>query len=159
MLTLLSFERLLNESDIELHTIEGQIDTSTPDGFMSYAMRAFVGEMERRQTKYRTKQALQHKKQKSEVVGKIPYGYKRDGDALVEDPEEQRTKKMANRLYSRGKTVSDVVSALNKKGMKTRTGQKWQSIQVQRMLDEYDSVYKKTSKLSERIQEFILAIA
>ncbi len=159
MLTLLSFERLLNESDIELHTIEGQIDTSTPDGFMSYAMRAFVGEMERRQTKYRTKQALQHKKQKSEVVGKIPYGYKRDGDALVEDPEEHRTKKMANRLYSRGKTVSDVVSALNKKGMKTRTGQKWQSIQVQRMLDEYDSVYQKTSKLSERIQEFILAIA
>ena len=50
----------------------------------------------------------------------------------------QRTKKMANRLYSRGKTGSSVVSVLNKKGMKTRTGQKWQSIQVQRMLDEYD---------------------
>ena len=55
MLTLLAFERLLSEYDIELHTIEGQIDTSTPTGFMSYAMRAFVGEMERRQIKYRTK--------------------------------------------------------------------------------------------------------
>ncbi len=48
---------------------------------------------------------------------------------------------------------------LNKKGLKTRTGRRWTSIQVQRMLDGYDSVYQKTSKLGERIREFILAIA
>ena len=159
MLTLLAFERLLSEYDIELHTIEGQIDTSTPTGFMNYAMRAFVGEMERRQIKYRTKQALQHKKQKDEVVGKIPYGHRRDGDMLVEAPAEQQIRKMANRLYNRGKSVAEVVAALNKKDLKTRMGRKWTSIQVQRMLDRYDTVYQKTSKLGERIREFILAIA
>ncbi|MFC1712469.1 recombinase family protein [Candidatus Poribacteria bacterium] len=159
MLTLLAFERLLSEYDIELHTIEGQIDTSTPTGFMSYAMRAFVGEMERRQIKYRTKQALQHKKQKDEVVGKIPYGHRRDGDMLIEDPAEQQIRKMANRMYNRGKSVAEVMAALNKKDLKTRTGRRWTNIQVQRMLDGYDSVYQKTSKLGERIREFILAIA
>ncbi len=159
MLTLLAFERLLSEYGIELHTIEGQIDTSTPTGFMSYAMRAFVGEMERRQIKYRTKQALQHKKQKDEVVGKIPYGHRRDGDMLIEDPAEQQIRKIANRLYNRGKSVAEVMAVLNKKGLKTRTGRRWTNIQVQRMLDGYDSVYQKTSKLGERIREFILAIA
>ena len=51
MLTLLALERLLDEYDIELHTVDGQIDTSTPDGFMGFAMRSFLGEMERRQVK------------------------------------------------------------------------------------------------------------
>ena len=41
MLTLLCLEKLLNEYNIELHSIEGEIDTSTPDGYMSFAMRAF----------------------------------------------------------------------------------------------------------------------
>ncbi len=82
MITLLAFERLLNEYDIELHTIEGQIDCSTPDGFMNYAMRAFIGEMERRQVKDRTKKAMEHKKRNGEVVGSIPYGYRRVEDRL-----------------------------------------------------------------------------
>ncbi|MFC1717034.1 recombinase family protein, partial [Candidatus Poribacteria bacterium] len=65
----------------------------------------------------------------------------------------------ANRMYNRGKSVAEVMAVLNKKNLKTRTGRRWTNIQVQRMLDGYDSVYQKTSKLGERIREFILAIA
>ena len=111
---------------MELHTIEGQIDTSSPDGFMNYAMRAFLGEMERRQIKDRTEKAMQHKKQNGEVVGGIPYGWKREGDKLVEDPAEQKVRKYANRLYHRnGKALTDIAKALNNKGHRTRSGRKW----------------------------------
>ena len=89
MLTLLALERYLNEHDVELHTVEGQVDTSTPDGFMNFAMKAFLGEMERRQVKYRTKKALQHKKAHGEVVGAVPFGYRREGKDLVPDLNEQ----------------------------------------------------------------------
>jgi DNA invertase Pin-like site-specific DNA recombinase len=49
MLTFLCLERLLDEYNVELHMVDGEIDTSTPDGFMGFAMKAFLGEMERRQ--------------------------------------------------------------------------------------------------------------
>jgi site-specific DNA recombinase len=65
MLTLLALERLLDEHDIELHTVEGEVNTSTPDGFVNFAMKAFLGEMERRQVKYRTKKAMEFKDRKS----------------------------------------------------------------------------------------------
>jgi site-specific DNA recombinase len=51
MLTLLALERFLDERDIELHTVEGQVDTSMPDGWLNVAMKAFLCEMERRQVK------------------------------------------------------------------------------------------------------------
>ena len=58
MLTLLALERLLHEYDVELHTIEGQLDTATPDGFMNFAMKAFMGEMERRQVRVQNPESL-----------------------------------------------------------------------------------------------------
>ena len=68
MLTLLALERLLDEHDIELHTVEGEVNTSTPDGWLNFAMKAFLGEMERRQVKYRTKRAMEFKKAQGSIV-------------------------------------------------------------------------------------------
>lgn len=160
MLTLLSFERLLSEYGIELHTIDGQIDTSTPQGFMDYAMRAFLGEMERRQVKDRTKKALQHKKHNGEVVGCIPYGWKRVGDMLVENPKEMKVRTLANTLYHHdGKTVAEIAQILNEQGYRTRTNREWTHKPVRRMIDDYERVYQKHSKLGDTIKEFILEIA
>jgi site-specific DNA recombinase len=49
MLTLMLFERYLNEYGIELHTVDGQVDTSHPMGWLGFAVAAFMREMERRQ--------------------------------------------------------------------------------------------------------------
>ena len=86
MLTLLALERLLDEYDIELHTVEGEVNTNTPDGFVNFAMKAFLGEIEWRQVKYRTKKAMEFKKAQGSIVGSVPYGYRRLKDYLV--PEE-----------------------------------------------------------------------
>lgn len=37
--TLVIFEQLLDKYDVELHTIEGQIDTSSASGWMNFAMK------------------------------------------------------------------------------------------------------------------------
>lgn len=159
MLTLLAFERLLKEYSIQLHTLEGQIDTSSPDGFMSYAMRAFIGEMERRQVADRTHRAMQHKKNNGEVVGSIPYGYQRDGEVLIENSEEQRVKGLVNKLYQDDKKVSEIVRVLNGKGIKTRNGSEWAHTQVKRLVDAYETQYHRHSELGSSIKEFILNIA
>ena len=160
MLTLLCLEKLLDEYDVELHTVEGEIDTSTPDGFMGFAMRAFLGEMERRQIKYRTKRAMEYKKGKGEVVGQVPYGYKRDGDSLIPDQKEQELIRVVNRLYRGKKSLSFIVKRLAELGYQTRQEKSFRSQQVKRIIKDYEPVYSRDgSKAAEKIKEFIFSIA
>lgn len=160
MLTLLALERLLDEHDIELHTVEGQIDTSTPSGWMSFAMQAFMGEMERRQIKHRTKRAMEHKKSHGQVVGSIPYGYRREGKDLVPDIEEQRIVRSVNDMYQSGMRLSEIVGTLNSEQMTTRDNNPWSPQQVKRLIDGYQNRFKKSqTKLSTATRQFIEAIA
>lgn len=160
MLTLLALERLLDEFEIKLHTVEGEIDTTNPNGFMNFAMSAFMGEMERRQVKYRTKKAMEYKKANGKVVGKIPYGYRREGNDLVEEPEEMEILEKANSLYADGMNLAEIVREFKSEGIKTRTGKDFTSMQVKRLINNYQDVKKKkTSKLANSIQDFIMNIA
>ncbi len=120
MLTLLALERLLDERDIELHTVEGLVDTSTPDGWLNFAMKSFLGEMERRQVKYRTKKAMEYKKGQGAVVGSIPYGYQRSGDGLVENIQEQAVVKEINDLYQNNNKLVDICNWLKERNVQTR---------------------------------------
>lgn len=159
MLTLLCLEKLLNEYNIELHTVEGEIDTSTPDGFMSFAMRSFLGEMERRQVKYRTKKAMEYKKQKGKVVGQVPYGYKREGDDLIPDEKEQEIIRVVNRLYQQRKGLSLIARRLTELGYKTRQGKDFKAQQIKRIIKEYEPVYSRNGNKAGEIRKFILSIA
>lgn len=160
MLTLLALERLLDEYGIDLHTVEGQIDTSSPDGFMSFAMRAFMGEMERRQVKHRTRKAMQFKKSQGQVVGSIPYGYRRAGDRLEPEATEAGTVSTAQRLYAKGKGLTEIARELKEQGITTRTGNDFTPGQVKRILPEYQNINAKThTRLSQEIRNFVTAIA
>ena len=88
-----------HDSKIELHTVEAEIDTSTPDGSVSLAIRSFPGEMERRQVRHRTKNAMEYKKEKGEVVGQVHWEYKREKRNLIIDEKEQEVTKVVNGLY------------------------------------------------------------
>jgi site-specific DNA recombinase len=160
MLTLLALERLLDEHDVELHTVEGTVDTSTPDGFMNFAMKAFLGEMERRQVKYRTKKAMQHKKAHGQVVGAVPYGFQRQGNDLIPNLSEQAVIKTVNSMYRSGKRLMQIVGHLNSQGTITREGRPWIATQVKRLINGYENTFKKSqTKLSAATRQFIEAIA
>jgi site-specific DNA recombinase len=160
MLTLLALERLLDEHDVKLHTIEGAVDTSTPDGFMAFAMKAFLGEMERRQVKHRTKSAMQHKKSRGQCVGSIPYGYSREGNDLVANPSEQAVIETINASYQAGMRLVDIVDYLNSQCIVTREGRPWIATQVKRLISGYQGTFKKSqTRLSTATRQFIEAIA
>ncbi len=151
--TLVIFEQLLDKYDVELHTIEGQIDTSSASGWMNFAMKAVFGEFERRQVKDRTRKALQHKKSQGDVVGSIPYGYRRvrGSKKLVEKPEEQEVVRMVNELYQDGERLTDIVQTLNEKRIKTRNGKQWTNMQVKRIIDDYQPVFQKSQSKQKKI--------
>ena len=160
MLTLLALERLLDEKDIELHTVEGQVSTATPDGWLAFAMKAFLGEMERRQVKYRTKKAMEYKKGQGAVVGSINYGYRREGDKLVEDEGEQTIARMINAMYQDNGRLVDICKALNARGIQTRKGKAFEHQQVKQIIKGYKNTFsKQNTKLAQNIRGFIEGIA
>jgi len=160
MLTLLALERLLHEYDCELHTIDGQVNTSTPDGFMNFAMKAFMGEMERRQVKHRTKKAMEHKKRNGQCVGAVPYGQARQGDQLIPVANEQAVIDEVNGLYREGRRLGEIVAHLNGRGTATRSGKPWAPMQVKRIIGAYQETFKKgTTRIGQATRQFIEAIA
>jgi len=160
MLTLLALERLLDEHDVELHTVEGLIDTSTPDGWMSFAMRAFMGEMERRQIKHRTRKAMQYKRSRGEVVGAVPYGCQRNGANLEPVADEQATIAQVNEKYQAGDRLADIVRWMNETGIPTRAGTPWTAAQTRKLIRDYAGSFKKTaSRMGTATRQFIEAIA
>jgi len=159
MLTMLALERLLDEHDVELHTVEGAVDTSTPDGFMNFAMKAFLGEMERRQVKYRTRKALEHKRQTGKVFNHSPYGYRREGDELIPELTEQAVIKTINTWYQDGKRLVDIVEQLNDQGTPTKHGKEWTPQQVKNMIEGYQGKFKKQTRVAAAARQFIEAIA
>jgi len=159
MLTILSLERYLDEFDVTLYTVEGKIDTSTIDGWMSFSMKAFMGEMERRQVRSRTKKAMEHMKKNGRVVGDIPFGFEREGDLLVEIPGEQSMITQINEMYSHGMNLSSIVRTLNRDGITTRSGNEWDTTQVRRLIDGYKPTRKRRkTNHGETIKEFILSM-
>jgi site-specific DNA recombinase len=170
MLTLLALERLLDEYNVELHTIEGQIDTSTPDGYMNFAMKAFLAEMERRQVKYRTRKAMAHKKSKGHVTGSICYGYieqiveikGREKPLKVLKPyePEQTVIRIINDMYEAGEKLAGIVKTLNNRGITTRDNKPWTPQQVKRLIVGYQECFKKTkTRISLATRHFVEAIA
>ena len=159
MLTLLAFERYLNENGVALHTVEGRIDTGTPEGWTSYAINAFSSETERRNAAARTRSAMAFKRSRGEVVGAIPYGFRREGAILEPVEAEQAVIRKAARLYARGKTLADICRAFDRQGIRTRTGRKFASQQVKNLLPEYRQKWSKANTASQEIKRFLLEIA
>lgn len=157
MLTLLALERMLNEYDVELHTLDGLIDTSTPNGFINYAMRAFLGEMERRQIRFRVKSVMQSKKANGDIVGAVPYGFTRDGDSLIPNAEEQVIVDRVNKMFfEEGLSLIRISDRLNIEGVVSRNNRKFDTTQIKRMIATYVQKKKvKRSTVGYTIKNFI----
>ncbi len=159
MLALLALERLFDELEVELHTVEGAIGTDSPENWMSFAMRAFLGEMERRTVKHRTKKAIGHLKEKGQVYSRTPYGYRREGKELIEIETEQKVIELIKRLYKNGKTLADIQRALKKKKILTRGGKDWVPSQVKRLIPDYEETHQRGGgKMLTALKAFLDAL-
>ena len=123
-------------------------------------MKAFLGEMERRQVKYRTKRAMEYKKSQGAVVGSVPYGYRRNGNGLQEHPEEQEVIRIVNQLYKKSPRLVDICRILEERNIKARNGRNFTSQQVKRLIPGYqNSFVKANGTLGRHIRRFIEAVA
>jgi DNA invertase Pin-like site-specific DNA recombinase len=123
---------------VNLHLIDlgGQaIDTASAMGRMFLTMMAAIGEWERNVIGERTRAALQHKKAQGEFVGTAPFGYRREGDLVVEDPEEQKTIAEVVSMAQAGMSRRAITEELNRERQQYRPrGRRWHLNTVARIL-------------------------
>lgn len=105
-----------------------------------------LAEREAAITSLRTKQALQAKRNRGEVIGnpnatisetmRANSIASRRKDAQLND-NNRKAYKLASLLVAQGKTITQVSRELNDNGYKTPTGKQWQTVQVQRLMALY----------------------
>jgi site-specific DNA recombinase len=100
-------------SDIALHSISENLDTTTANGRFFLTMLGGIATWERETISERTKDALAHKKVNGQWVGRIPFGFKIENHRLVEEPAQMLLIQKAKRMKRSGKSFRTIAATLN----------------------------------------------
>jgi DNA invertase Pin-like site-specific DNA recombinase len=96
------------KKNIAFHSITDKIDTKTAAGKFLLTILSALAQMERDLISERTIDALAHKKKAGEWCGRVPFGYRIEGNRLIEDETAMKAIKKAKRLRSTGKPYRDI---------------------------------------------------
>lgn len=125
----------LDRAGADLVSLSEAIDTSTAAGRMVFRMLAVLAEFERDLVAERTRQALAHRKAAGLVYGPIPYGRRRDGANLVDDPAQLGTVDQLHRRRAGGASYRQLAAWLAEIGTPAPGGgERWHARTVQRIL-------------------------
>jgi len=96
---------------VALASVEESLDSSTANGRMVVNLLGTVAQWEREIIGERTKAALDHKADKGEWRGRIPYGFRiREDGKLEEDPEEFENIRRMKREHHRGRSIRAIAA-------------------------------------------------
>lgn len=135
----------LSSENKALHVVDVggvSIDTSSGMGEGILGLMGALANLERITLRERTKASLQHKKEKGERVGSIPYGFGLDpqnSKMLEKDAEEQKIIKKVLSLRKKGLSSRKISKELEKKGLFSRSGKPFYSTQILRIIKDNQS--------------------
>lgn len=125
-----------------LYDISSEPVYDSPVAKMFFNILAAVANFERERIGERIAQGRAGKKARGgHVGGSAPYGYRitgsRETSKLVVNPDEMRIASTIKSMFVRNSMpIADLTRKINDLGYKTRTGQPWQYVQVQRVLEQ-----------------------
>jgi site-specific DNA recombinase len=126
-----------DKAGVALHLVDmgGQtVDTSSAMGRMILTMLAGFAEFERGVIRERTTTALRYKKAHGQVYGPTPYGFERQGAALVEASEEQAVLVGIGECHQAGHSLRSIARDLTARNVPTKRGGVWKAATVRRLL-------------------------
>lgn len=127
----------LDKRGVDLVSLSEKIDTTSAAGRMVFRMLAVLSEFERDQISDRTRFALAHKRQQGEKTGgDVPFGFDVTSDGkLIPNQQEQDVTALIRELREMGHSLGAIAKELNRRGLPTKTGCVWKSMQVKRVLE------------------------
>ena len=135
-LVMLTIESLLKKKKATLVSVAGEgTNSSEPTMVLLRRMTDAVSEWERLVIQSRVKSALAAKKAKGHYLGRVPYGYKRFRNKLVEKPSEQAVINQAITLREEGKNYYQIAKVLKEQGTFNSKGTPYQSHQIKSWIE------------------------
>jgi DNA invertase Pin-like site-specific DNA recombinase len=123
---------------VALASVSESLDTSTACGRLVVSMLGVVAQWERESAAERTADALDAKRRQGRrFSGKSPFGYRFDGDALVEDADEQALLDDVESLVRSGDgpSLRAISRMLAERGALNRNGRPFTASSVARLVD------------------------
>lgn len=120
--------------DAALVSVSEHLDTQTAAGRMVVSMLGVVAQWEREAIAERTSFALGHKRAAGHAYGSTPFGYVRDGAALVPVPKEQDALREAVRMDRDGASYREIAAMLTARDAHPKRGSAWHASSVRAML-------------------------
>lgn len=117
-----------------VHLLDLAVNTCTASGKAFLQMTASFAEMERNLVRERTETALAHKKANLQVYNHTPYGFNREGNALVPNSNEQATIERIKSLDDEGVPMMRIAERLNSERVPTKKGGRWYASTVKAIL-------------------------
>ncbi len=108
----------------QLFSVSDSIDTRTAAGRLVLNVLLSVAQWEREATGERTREALRHKINNCERVGKVRFGFDLadDGRKLLPNSSEQEAIRWMQKLRADGLTLRQIAVALSDRGIATKEG-------------------------------------
>ena len=128
--------KFFQDNRIGFTSIEENVDTTSATGELFHNIVISISQWERKVIGERTREALQHKKNNSQRVGTIPYGFRlsNDGISLEKAKEEQAILTRIKSFRKRGLSYQKIATWLNKRGILPKIGKKWYASSVYSIL-------------------------
>lgn len=127
-----------DKSGIALHLVDmggTSLNTGSAMGRMMLTMMAGFAQFERDLTAERTTAALSHKKANGAAYSPTPFGKTREGDALLDNEEEQGIITRIRAWREEGFSLRGIASRLNDEGVSTKQGRTWHASTVRYILN------------------------
>lgn len=132
---------LFAKHDCALVSVSEHVDTATASGRLLLNLLASVSQWEREAIGERTAFALAHKRRKGEVYGRVPFGFRREGDALVTNDEQQQTMALIRELRADGAPLRRIAEVLNSRDVRPpKNGTRWYASSVLAVINSRMSV-------------------
>ena len=110
---------------VSLVSVAESLDTGSAAGRLVLNIMTAVSQWEREAIGERTATALQHKTAHRQVYSHLPYGFRRDGETLVQMAEEQAVITRIRLMRENRCSLRRIADTLNTDGVPTKQGNRW----------------------------------
>ncbi len=117
----------MNKRGVALVSVAESLDTGSAAGRLVLNIMTAVSQWEREAIGERTRDAMQFKRAKGEVVGTVPFGSQRAADGVLLEPNQTELAIVGQirQLRNEGRTLQAIADALNTSGQTTRRRSAW----------------------------------
>jgi len=126
---------LCKEYEVALISLNEALDTSSAGGRLFINLLGVISQWQREQIGENTSAALRHKRQTGCVYGRTPFGYVRQGAALLPETSQQAALRLAHSMRSDGITLQRIGRELTLRGIKPPRGSAWYASSVRAILE------------------------